>query len=152
MTTATLTLTAFLLARIADDEAAAQAATPGPWWAEGVWYHSGGFPEENAQIPWPTVGHGRTGADVVAHTARQDGADAAHIATHDPARVLAQCEALRAAVALHGDGHDCPALGYIAEGEIDGRWHLEGEPCPTLRALAAIWSSHPDFDPSWSAA
>jgi hypothetical protein len=44
---------------------------------------------ENARIPWPAVGHGRTGADVIAHTARQDGADAGHIASWHPAVALA---------------------------------------------------------------
>lgn len=58
----------------------AEAATVGPWWAEGAWFHG--------DVPWPIVGHGSTGADVVAHTARRDGSDAENIASWDPSVAL----------------------------------------------------------------
>lgn len=67
----------FLLARIAEDEAVARAATPGPWEWE---------PE--------TEGCGSIGAvgDVGIHVSDED---AEHIARWDPARVLAECDAKR---------------------------------------------------------
>jgi hypothetical protein len=77
------TLADFLLARIAEDEAAAQAANEdgesgGSWWTTGrdrkVW----GSP--SARVPVAE-----------AHSWRA----APHIAHHDPARVLAECAALR---------------------------------------------------------
>jgi len=116
-------------------EAAAKAATPGPWWASGVWYHSGTFPMENARNPWPAVGHGTTGADVVAHTARQDGADAAHIALNDPAAVLAWVAAIRAVVALHPMVTIWPTEERVCETCVAfADW-----PCPTIAAIATIW-------------
>ncbi len=63
-----------------------------------------------------------------------------------PARVLREVEALRAIVAL--------VLDY--ENEIDQEWGTGDSPAesrteeiPALRALAAIWRDHPDYDPSW---
>ena len=53
---------------------------------------------------------------------------AGHIARHDPARVLAECDAKRRIV--------------------ERRNHLDG---PTLRALAAVYADHPDWREEWKA-
>jgi hypothetical protein len=77
--------------------------------------------------------------------------NAAHIARHDPARVLAQCAAIRRAMAEHPEDDD----GYCTDNQDIGvGWRLEHGcgwlyPCPTVRALASIWADHPDFDPAW---
>lgn len=68
------TLTEFLLARIAEDEADARKAMPGPWTSDGGVY----------------AGHPTN--EVVDYT-YEDNAD--HIARWDPARVLAECDAKR---------------------------------------------------------
>jgi len=33
---------------------------------------------------------------------------------------------------------------YRSGAAIQEEW-----PCPTVRALAAVWSDHPDYDPAW---
>jgi hypothetical protein len=70
---------------------------------------------------------------------------AAHIVRNDPARVLAQVEAMRRIVALHSGR--APACGWTQGGT--GR-HDEEPPCATLRALASIWAGHPDWNPEWA--
>jgi hypothetical protein len=75
--------------------------------------------------------------------------DADHIARHDPARVLRECEAKRRIVGAHpytDDGGHCCADPQGGLGE-EMYWN---EPCPTLAALAAVYAEHPDYDESWS--
>jgi len=100
------TLTEFLLARIAEDEQAANEATDGPWRYDPT--------KVNAIDRGEAVFAGETGANAttIASTGppydMQSMFDAVHIARHDPARVLAECEAKRAIVFLseHGCGDD----------------------------------------------
>ena len=133
-----MTLTEFLLARIAEDEALARTAyghrvnartgQPGRW-EQGVGMSS--------EVMGP--------AESVAGA--KNAAAAAHIARHDPAHVLAVCAAHRRIMELHtGDQHPDP------------RWHDEiclgcqnELPCPTLRHLAAIWRDHDEWREEWSA-
>lgn len=64
----------------------------------------------------------------------------AHIALHDPARVLREVEAGRAILANHDDTHDCG----------DRRsWEFPYVGCRDVLALAAIYSDHPDYRPEW---
>lgn len=55
-----------------------------------------------------------------------------HIARHDPARVLAECEAKRRIVEWASDG----------EGEF--HWST------VLAPLAAVYADHPDYREEWS--
>jgi hypothetical protein len=93
MTSATLTLTDFLERRIAEDEAVARAATRSPWWYDPTKVNS--VDREESVF----TGERGLGAITVCSTGPCDDlgsmADAAHIARHDPARVLAECEAKR---------------------------------------------------------
>ena len=59
--------------------------------------------------------------------------DRAHIASHDPARVLRQAEAIRRALTVLDD---CDDSGLVYQVE---------------RALAASWSTHPDYREDWAA-
>ncbi|MFE3229325.1 DUF6221 family protein [Nocardia sp. NPDC059228] len=81
-----------------------------------------------------------------------------HIARHDPARVLRQCAALRAIAGRHEaknwewyEDSRCLRMvsGVICEecsGDIgDVLW-----PCDEIRALAAIWFDHPDYQQEWA--
>jgi len=70
-----------------------------------------------------------------------------HIAHWDPSRVLAECKAKRAIVEdvrksmwVYDQGHQTP----YATGEL-------GAYTTVLRALAAAYADHPDFNPSWVA-
>lgn len=123
--TASSTISAFILARVDADETAARAAISAT--ADATWstltyrvVASGEFEVADASVPV-----------------------ASHIATHDPARVLAQCAAFRAIVEEHGanryrvdpcDAHDAS---------------FQTIPCPTLRALASIWRDHDEFQEAW---
>ena len=68
---------------------------------------------------------------------------AEHIATWDPARVLAECEAKRRIIDWHRGGHYCTDLGNMES------WYLREEPCPTLRALALPVADRPGYLEEW---
>ena len=140
-------LTEFLLARIAEDEAVARAATPGPWRWDGAfegepgyateWGHDGpdlvtvaiskraGI-EAPADVVLMSWGHDADGLSVT----RKDGD---HIARHNPARVLAECKAKRRIVLgsppMHL--HDGPSESWV------------------LRELALPYADHPDYREEW---
>ena len=123
-------LAAFLLARIAEDEAAARVAV---------------------------ADSGLIDAAKRADTAAQGrAADCAHIARHDPARVLAECAAKRRIVEDHRsfDANDWPhnRPRLICTRCYDGDNVFGDEamyPCLTLRALAQPYADHPDFAEEW---
>ena len=124
-----MTLTEFLLARIAEDETVAEAAAahaPGGEWRA---YD----PDEGTERA------GRFGCVVTGGmhpTAWPQ--HAAHIARHDPARVLAECEAKRRIVADYAHLTTVPGHGAMAS---HSGW--------ILRQLAAVYCDHPDYLPEW---
>jgi len=68
-----------------------------------------------------------------------------HAARYNPARVLREVAAKRAILAEHQEaasGGYCELCYY---GYGGGSW-----PCPTVRALASVYSDHPDYDPEWA--
>jgi hypothetical protein len=125
-----MTLTEFLLARIAEDETVAQGH-------EGTGYQR-----------WPYRPYGdRLGGTVgpehvpIAEDWRDRGyvAVAEHISRHDPARVLAECEASRHIVARAQALADWDEMGSsIAD---DGDFILSW--------LAAPYADHPDYREEW---
>lgn len=140
MTTATQTLTDFLLSRIAEDEAAAREAiriSPADAHPlDGSWVAAPsvqGWHDLRAETP-----NQRT---FIAQT--QKAPAFAHIVRHDPARVLAECEARRNVVractfmltteAIDAEFDDAPVLAQSI-----------------LRTLASVFDDHPDFDPAWA--
>jgi hypothetical protein len=160
-------LVAFLAARLDEDEAAAREATAGPWeWEQEIkdpaewgddglhlvskavtWMDSGGGG------PHPTVvlsgwGHDAWGLNV------EDG-DKAHIARHDPARVLRDVAAKRAILAEYKESLQFPY--DLPEGIADGRDDDERERDAYLidlldgvvRHLAAVYSGHPGYREEW---
>lgn len=114
-------LVAFVRACLDADEAAARAATPGPWtlWDRGVGWEINELPEV----------HDGT-------TFRKP--DAEHIARHDPTRVLADVAAKRRLVSLHsmderrGSCFDC-----------------ETPLCLIHLALAQPYAGLPGWDDAW---
>lgn len=123
--TATMTLTEFLLARIAEDEA---------------------FSHMVSDVPPISAGEGRR---------IQEGNAAfipLNLAA-SPARVLAECAAKRAIVELHTP-YGTPQVmvyGTITAcetcGSVDDAPHEW--PCETLLALAAVYADHPDYREDW---
>ena len=121
-------LTAFLLERIAEDEAVARAATVAPWTADAGGIRSPGVPVA-MQAGWDgTVLVGRLLLD----------RDGDHIARHDPARVLAECEALRRIV------EDIVSNDYTTSPAV-----TDGLSVRVLEYLAQPYADRPDFDPAW---
>lgn len=123
-----MTVTDFLLARIAEDEAAARACEIPSWEID-----------HNEQPPWVN------GLCITAMDSTWDACiavtDAEHVVRHDPARVLAECAAKRAIIA------DCRpgTLDDLDAGE-------DNQPAPlwVARALAAVYKDHPDYQQEWA--
>jgi hypothetical protein len=146
VTTQTLTITEFLLARIAEREALARAASHGGarWTSPKTGYGSGRV--DAVDRPADDVGI------VVYDEGRPSEDQAAHIAFNDPARVLAECEAhrrivreARQAVALSDEtpDDDSPRAERIHGAAT--AWSA------TLDALATIYADHEDFREEWRA-
>lgn len=172
-----MTLAEFLLARIAEDEAVALAASDSPWRTEGSKYVSGAYIISR-------------GGGSVSHATEVTTPDAEHIVRHDPARVLAECEAKRRIVELldyeRSPGHPCahsvpcPSCGALAGhvclagGEVGhpstyvhaaregaafqsmligsgGRRPIHSfQPADSvLRALTLPYADHPDYRDEW---
>jgi hypothetical protein len=121
-----MTLTDFVEARIREDEAVARAVESDR--------NSVGVGVSTGDDPWPS--------------------ERSYALRFTTARVLAECEAKRAIVALHPP-KDVEGLEYLAGVKhCGGCWrfpedHAVGWPCQTLRALAAIYSDHEDYRAEW---
>lgn len=146
-----MNISEFLEARIAEDEKQAQSAGG----AEQRW---GAMTEEtgNGENIYYTVelaGAIDTTIADMASTQRIGREQAEHIARHDPSRVLAQCAANRAVVRMHGDmnsdfaSENVPSICEVCHDYY--RHDAEYWPCPTLRALAAVYKDHPDYRDEW---
>lgn len=127
-------LIAFLRARLDERERAAHAATPGPW-SSGV---------DNVGDPYIDGANGHLIADLPFCHGQDDRRelDAVHIASHDPAYVLADVAAKRRIVALcqvdfNDDGQPICLGGY---GEA--YWDV-------VRLLALPYADHPDYRQEW---
>jgi hypothetical protein len=157
-----MTLTEFLLARVAEDEAIARAATPGPWyWEEPStekWpmcdeslvsrdRDEKGY-ERRVLVGWGYDASGIEGSDE----------DRAHIAHHDPARVLAECTAKRQIIDIHSSPFDDIAEAAEQRGSA-WEWFTDDERTLTrpqylvsrgaLRVLALPYAGHPDYRDEW---
>lgn len=133
-----MTITEFLIARIAEDEARAS------------WYHR--------------LHCLRTACDAECcwGDATDEQTDAERVCTCGyPARVLADCEAKRRIIALHIPGDDFPdnPACVLCQWDVDceaprhDHQYEAGKrsewPCETVLALASVYVDHPDFDETW---
>jgi hypothetical protein len=138
----TTSLADFLLSCLAADEAAARAATAGPW--EVVPSYSRAY-VQRAEVPATSTTRREPAEPLSWH---DDGdlfaiPDAAHIARHDPARVLAEVEVKRKQAAKHGD---C-GKGYGICDDAGRAWTNDdgSYSCSGLFDLAEVYSWHPDY-------
>lgn len=124
-------LTEFLEARIAEDEAVAKAATEGPW-ASGV--------ESSGDAVWHTVTAPEFGLDDWMADFGQRWQDAKHAARFDPVRVLAECAAKRSIIAAQKkqEDDDDPSAWIVASEVL-------------LASLASVYSNHRDYRQEWAA-
>ena len=135
----TLTIADFLLERIAEDEQVATAASPSPWQSSGVDSVGGGNIYDQSRVIANVVYEQPSSHDgtIVRHLlAPEADANGAHISRFDPARVLAECKAKREIVeecerSMLNDGDSRTAEWIAAH-------------------LAAVYASHPDYDPAWA--
>ncbi|RZE89168.1 DUF6221 family protein [Streptomyces sp. SCA2-2] len=142
----TADLIAFLRARLDEDEAVARGTTMPLDWHQGP----GDDPDWTTSemvLMWPPEHH--TPYEQDKHwrglTAEPEGL-AAHIARHDPARVLAEVEAKRQIVKAHGRLD----VSEFCE-TCDGPSGIPGRPygCTTVRLLALPYADHPDYRDAW---
>lgn len=163
-----MTLTDFLLARIAEDEAGAISAADSGHAGrvdDSHWYAS---PDWTFHRPIHEQGSltlvSRSTRTLFACSTCDEGqsigvatpAEVEHIARHDPARVLAECEAKRRIVGEHVGRNFVTVASFRA---VDAgaacstcRSH-DGDsvtwPCITVRALATVYADHPDYREEW---
>lgn len=156
-----LTEIEFLKARVAEDEAVAKAVIPV------------GRPLEDGAARWSVVGQtvGDASGYIVAYSVEGE-YPRRHIARHDPARVLAECEAKRQIIKLH---ESWPVLvempidlspetaltsqstvfrvskqiAWMTDREYRKRFGDEPPTAPMIHALAAVYAAHPDYLPEW---
>lgn len=135
-------ITEFLLARIAEDEAVARAA---------AWVPDPDEPDDDYDNPW-AKDHGEF--------ASRGGAKFTHILRNDPARVLAECAAKRAIVELyerHRENRDArrhprarAAEDYVAvqdRRKQEARTRVAED---VIFHLAAVYRNHPDYQHEWT--
>ena len=115
-------LTAFLLARIAEDEAAARAANGRVAWVA--------FRDPDGHMRYTTVAHQHHGVDEWIADGRTIASQDVY-PFYDSARVLARCAADRRIVELRTPGP-----------------HLTGDE-DVLRLLALPYADHPDYREEW---
>jgi len=128
------------------DEAAVTAlgASPGPW-------------QPNAEGDEVLAVDGIAVADGFALSGRQLRATVSHIVGHDPTRVLADIEAKRQLVKLHGRATLCAGGGaryfettiVCCSCEPNHQFPELSWPCTTLRLLALPYADHPDYREEW---
>lgn len=68
-----------------------------------------------------------------------------------PERMAAECAAKRAIIGLHGRNADIygEAMGDTCTMCTETGPDAQGWPCDTLRALAAVYAGHPDYQQEW---
>ena len=134
----------FLRARLDEDEAVARMAQADPWRVESDWT---GMSDDSTL----TTSESRTVFGCNHEHLHGDGRgigvasrfEVDHIARHDPARVLREVEAKRRIVSTMQTAYD--------QAWQDGasRPFIEATAQRVLRALAAIYADHPDYNPEW---
>lgn len=126
-------LSEFLAARLDEDEATAKAAASGGGDDRPNWVARFGMVVDADDPDYAIYGA------AVSSLPELD----RHIARHDPARVLREVAAKRAAIAEIN-------RAYAASDAIDNIEITDYTADTILRALASAYSDHPDYDPAWA--
>jgi len=121
-------LVAFIEARLAEDQEAAEAIDVPDWRSESSWM-------SELIDPLPSQRRAYDGQFPLI-TAE----DVEHIARHDPAQVLREVAAKRRLLAF---------LVNLEDKALDGNWWNLDTDLP-FKILAATWSDHVNFRPEWS--
>lgn len=142
----TADLAGFLRARLDEDEQAARAATPGPWYAKPYEHDDDADCEASIGTDLQSVW---AASDIVTGGYEGGGvcklADAHHVTRHDPARVLAEVDAKRRIIAQYEDHARLQAGGM---GGLLTKY-MVGELQGVLRLLALPYAAHPNYREEW---
>ena len=167
-----ITLTDFLLARIAEDEAVAREATAGRWHVDDIYRTVTADPFTSARQAYDRAGDEDCWVISESMDSGVGRHNLAHIARHDPARVLAECEAKRQIVEWHKSWpvlvqrpptfepvadadpnrfavRASQQIAWATEQEYRDRFGDEPPTGPVLAALAAVYAGHPDYREEW---
>lgn len=138
-------IVAFLNARLDEEQRIADDSQGGPWWIDQRKDHRliGSPRDPHMVVIWEEIGIHKSTPE--------------HIATWNPARVLAEIATKRAILAEHTHG---PAIQQD-HGQTDdfgcrtchndvhcGETIAHGW-CDTVRLMAAVYADHSDFDGAW---
>lgn len=146
-----LTITEFIHARLNDKERLARAAIERT--GSGNWKM-----RDHESDNWMVTDS--TGEVVVYDEGDPSEFQAAHIAANDPEQALREVAAHRTILDAHplvdGECGTCKVERerwmidpYASEEYVEHWWDAIDYPCPTVRALAGIWSRHPQYNPEW---
>lgn len=144
----------FIAARL-DEDAAAAEATSQDYDSVTTWKSGKGSTGRH----WWVQNNWSDGVVATDSDTSEPAAVVAHIARHDPARVLRQVGAMRLIVEEHCIGRagwnhtetGCSGCGGDTGGDDRYHFNVAPEDCETLQALAAIYSDHPDYRQEWTA-
>lgn len=135
-------LTAFITARLDEDEAAAAAASDGPW---TPWRGRPGL--GLAHLEYGVTLPGQMSGSLVS-IATATWMDAEHIGRHDPVRVLREVAAKRAILAWWLSDENEPASRLSPSLREQYR---EAQPgYELILHIAAAWSDHADYRQEWA--
>ncbi len=136
--------------QLAYDELAAQAATAGPWrhnpnkqWHDGHDFDTLKNGQEFVAYGGPSPFVGCVAATGPADDP-QSMADAAHIALHDPERVLRDVAAHRAILDRHR------RTVHFDQVLMCRKCGNSIAPCGDIRLIAAVYADRPGYDPDWA--
>lgn len=143
-------ITAFLAARLDEDEQVARDATPGPWLADTDYddeVYTMSDPVRTSEAnpdgcDYAVIGYIRGGVG------NRTEANMVHIAHHDPARVLAEVTAKRRILERHGSFDFWPGPDGDADETLCDGCHKPW-PCPDLRDAVAPFAAQPGYNESW---
>lgn len=158
-----VTITEFILARVAEDEEVARFAYPPPWVQHDAFVYIGQADDVTEDDEPSFYVNGGTYAG--------QRRTATHAARHDPARVLAECEAKRRIVELHKSwpvlvqqqptfedmGGDLSTVTYrmsqrmawFTNQQYRDTFGDEPPTAPMLAAMATVYADHPDYREEW---
>jgi hypothetical protein len=136
-------LIAFVQARLEEDEAVARGTTVPPDWHQGPGDDDPEWAGDEMVLMWPPEFHTPYEQDKHWRGLTADPAGlAAHIARHDPARVVREVEAGRQAIAHHRRvvDHCRDDEAYaLAVGAVEVQ----------LKIRATVYADHPDYREAW---
>jgi Family of unknown function (DUF6221) len=138
-----MTIVEFLEQRVAEDEAVAMRASPGPWTYGDIESVAGGSLYDTdqmiASILWDNDDTRPIRRPIYE---READANGAYMASHDPVRVLAECAAKRRIMEAFEYREERAGESNVTAAHATGL-------LMALRMLVVVYSGHTDYRPEW---